>query len=216
MAVDKLWLYNEALRVLGERRLVNLTEQREPRYLLDDVYNGIFVKAVLEEGQWLFATRASKFDHNPAITPNFGYHYVFNKPADWIRTTACCSDEYYRVPLNEIADEGGFWYSDIQTIYIKYVSSDGSFGGDLSKWPPSFSMYAASYLADQIVGRVKNAKVLSDDVEAEMAKRLLKAQSRDAMNGPSKFPPPGSFTSARVGRGNPRKSLWNGGGYVGG
>ena len=216
MAIDQLWLYNEALRLVGERRLVALTEQREPRYLLDDVYDDVFFNTVLEAGQWLFATRSSKFDYSPSVEPPFGYRYAFNKPTDWVRTTAMCSDEYYRVPLNEMADEAGFWFSDLQTIYAKYVSNDAQYGKNLALWPPSFSMFAACHLARRIVPRIKNSKTSTDDIEAEMEKRLLTANSKDAMNGPTKFPPPGSFTSARIGRTNARRSLWSGGGYVGG
>lgn len=213
MAVDQLFLYNEALRVCGERRLLNLTEQREPRYYLDDVFNDIsFFNAVLEEGQWLFATRSARFDYSPSVEPPFGYRFAFNKPTDWLRTTAMCSDEYYRVPLNEMADEAGYWYADLQTIYTKYISNDVMYGKNLSIWPSSFSLYAGAYLGLQIAPRLKGNKVAVDDIKTEVNTRLLKALSKDAMNGPTKFPPPGSFTSARIGRGNPRRSLWNGGG----
>ena len=34
----KLGLYNRALRVLGETKLSSLSEAREPRYILDDIY----------------------------------------------------------------------------------------------------------------------------------------------------------------------------------
>jgi hypothetical protein len=109
-----------------------------------------------------------------------------------------------------MSDEAGFSFSDLQTIYAKYVSNDPAFGLNLALWPPSFSLYAAAWLAYNIVGRLTNAKVTKDEVQAEMQSRLMKALSMDAMSGPTKFPPPGSWTAARVGRGNPRQSLWNG------
>ena len=37
MANDQLSLYNNALTVLGERKIASLTENREPRRVLDDV-----------------------------------------------------------------------------------------------------------------------------------------------------------------------------------
>ena len=34
----RLQLYNRALRIIQERKLSSLTEKREPRFLLDDVW----------------------------------------------------------------------------------------------------------------------------------------------------------------------------------
>jgi hypothetical protein len=152
-------------------------------------------------------------DYSPSVEPPFGFRYAFDKPTDWLRTTAMCSDEYYRVPLNEMADEAGFWYADLQTLYVKYISNDADYGTNLVNWPPSFSAYAAAYLARQIIPKLENAQTSTDAVQKEMEMRLQKALSKDAMNGPTKFLPPGSWSSARVGRGNPRRSLWNGGSY---
>ena len=36
---DRLDVYNGALRRLGSRRLASLTENREPRRVLDDIWN---------------------------------------------------------------------------------------------------------------------------------------------------------------------------------
>ena len=54
---DKLSIYNGALSILGERRLASLTENREPRYKLDDVWDNNFVRRLLQMGQWQFAQR---------------------------------------------------------------------------------------------------------------------------------------------------------------
>jgi hypothetical protein len=39
MSASKLKLYNDALGILGERRLASLTENREPRRVLDEVWD---------------------------------------------------------------------------------------------------------------------------------------------------------------------------------
>lgn len=195
--IDQLGLYNEALRVCGDRSLSSLSENREPRRMLDSVWGFNFMNAVLEEGQWLFATRSSKFDASPGGAPAYGLQYVFPKPSDWLRTTAMCRDEFYNVPLNRMADEAGNWFADQTPIYVKYISNDPAFGANLALWPPSFALYAGAYLAYQIVGKLANSKVTEDDVEREMEKRLIKALSKDAMNGPTKFLPQGSWARAR-------------------
>ena len=76
----QLDLYNGALLQVGERFLASLTEQREPRRLLDQVWAANGVKTCLEEGQWPFAMRTVQVDYDPSITPTFGYARVFQKP----------------------------------------------------------------------------------------------------------------------------------------
>src|SRR3546814_19989104 len=69
------------------------------------------------------------------------------------------SDEYFRCPLTSLGarDEGGFWFSDLATIYVRYVSDDASFGLDMSLWPVNFTRLVEAYLADQIAPRIAAA-----------------------------------------------------------
>ena len=39
MALDKVGIYNDALILLGERRLSSISEAREPRYNLDAIWD---------------------------------------------------------------------------------------------------------------------------------------------------------------------------------
>ena len=55
---DRLSLYNDALLLCGERALTSLSEDREPRRLLDQIWNSGGVNVCLAEGQWFFAMRA--------------------------------------------------------------------------------------------------------------------------------------------------------------
>jgi hypothetical protein len=212
----QLDIYNQALADCNDLSLATLTENAERRYVLDRAYNLVFFSAVLEAGQWNFATCASQFDYNPSVEPPFGYQFVFDKPTDWVRTSAMCSDPYYRVPLNQMADQNGVWLADIQTIFVKYTSNDPNFGLNIAGWPPSFFLYACAWLAHQIIGRLANTKVSKDDLKTLMDERLQIALSNDAISGPTKFIPPGTWTSSRYGYGANRPSLWNGQGYTGG
>lgn len=195
---DKKSLYDNALLILGERKLASLTENVEPRRVLDTVWDAGAVDACLEEGQWLFARRAAKLDYSPDVTPAFGYQFGFEKPDDFIRTAAVCTDEYYNVPLLQYTEEAGFWYSDYQEIYFKWISNDINFGGDLGKWPTSFKRYVEAYLANEAAPRITEDKNKRQEVYAIMEKRRKKAQSIDAMAEPTKFQPTGSWLSART------------------
>lgn len=207
----QLLLYNRALRIIGERSLASLAENREPRRALDEVWNEDALKLVLEAGLWTFAIRSMRVTDTPSVEPPFGYRYAFSKPTDWIRTAGMASDEYYRVPLNTMSDEGGMWFSDITPIYVRFVSSDADFGADMALWPPTFMNYVATYLASEVVWRLtKKAELTKEIQEIRLPRALADAQSKDGMNEPTKFLPQGSWSAARAGRSDPRRSMWNG------
>jgi len=204
MATSKLKLYNAALRMCGERRLASLTEDREPRRLLDDAWDENIEDECLEAGQWKFAMRTVKIDYDTSISPDFGLRRAFEKPSDWVVTSALCSDEYFDQPLLQYVDEAGYWYADIDEIYVRYVSNDSGYGGDLSLWTNRFARYVASRLAGLII-----LKLTSDD-DKQMSvikledKYLSEAKSVDAMAEPTKFPPEGGWNMARR-RGSSRR-----------
>jgi hypothetical protein len=194
---DRLSLYNDALLLIGERFLSTLTEEREPRRLLDQVWSGGGVKACLEEGQWNFAMRTVQIDYDPGVEPDFGYNRAFVKPDDWVLTSGVCSDEFFRSPLTRYWDEAGYWYSDLDTIYVRFVSSDTGYGGDLNAWPESFREFVAAHFASKIILRMTNGQADTAHIEALRAKRLKHAKSRAAMAEPTSFPARGAWSLAR-------------------
>jgi hypothetical protein len=204
MAATRLSLYNGALRHCGERLLASLTESREPRRMLDSAWNDNFVRGVLEDGQWNFACRSGMYDYSPSVEPTFGFRRAFNKPDDFVRTMAVSVDEYFKVPLTEYSDEVGFWFSDLDTIFIKYVSDDATFGSDLSRWPQSFVDYVEVKLATKIVMPLKQNRQSLLDLMAMADSFLVNAKSQNSMADPTKFPPMGTWVGARVNGGK-----WN-------
>ncbi len=195
----RLSLYNHALRNIGERKLASLTEDREPRYLLDDVWDNDGVKAVLELGYWNFAVRTVKAEFSPAIEPDFGYLRGFDKPIDFVQTVAVCEDEYFNTPLTAYQDEVEHWFSDLDIIYVRYVSDDTAYGGDLSKWTPSFERFASFYFAREIIPYFTMSETKKDEFEKDYDKAMRLAKSRDALNQPTAFPPTGSWVGSRLG-----------------
>lgn len=205
----QLSLYNGALRLCKERKLASLSESREPRRLLDDAWGdgatGGVVKLCLEMGQWTFATRTQQVTYSPSVEPTFGYRYAFDQPTDMVDVCAICSDEYLRQPLLDYTDERHYWYANIDTIYVSYVSSDASYGGDLSLWPETFIRLVEAQLADEIVGNLTSGN--GDAVSKALQKAKTEARSGDAMRKPTRFMPEGSWNrSRRYGRLNDRGS----------
>jgi hypothetical protein len=201
---DKLSLYNGALRNLNERPLATLTDPVKSRRELDRVFDGA-VKFCLEQGYWNFATRTAKFTPEVGFVAAFGYKNQFLNPADYLRLAAICHDEYFQSPNNSFTEEAGSWYSDSEELYVSYISNDANYGLNYSRWPESFTNYVEMYLASQVAGVLTGDK---DKVpEDELRRAMVNAKSKDAMNEPAKFLPPGQFTSARRGsRNNDRGS----------
>ena len=195
----QLGLYNAALVEIGERTLASLSEEREPRRVLDSVYANVLTEC-LEAGQWNFATRAIRAEADPEIVPEFGERFIFGKPADWLRTVALSANGRFDPPLMRYLDEVGYWAADLEVIYVRYVSNDVGFGLDLPAWPRSFARYVELALADRIVERLTQNRGKKDDIAREMKKARLSALSRDAMNDAQpKFAATGSWNAARGG-----------------
>lgn len=176
-----------------------MTENREPRRLLDDVYDGGAIKTCLEAGFWNFGTRTVKIEYDPGIDPDFGYQRVFVKPSDWCRSAVVSAHEFLSPPLLDyhFKDEGGFWFADIDTLFISMVSDGEDYGGNLGIWTESFSRYFEAYLASEIAWKLTRDKDTVAGIKEEMALRLKGAVSKDAMDSGTSVPPEGSWNSSR-------------------
>lgn len=199
---DRLSLYNGALRAVGQTQLTSLTENAEARFYLDGVWDNNAVKYCLEQGLWYFACRTSKFDEDPDLQTGFGYTYAFQKPDDWVRTAMLCQDEFFEVPLTQVRDEAGFWFANLTPLYVAYVSTDNSYGNDMSRWPESFTQYFQAYLASEIAPKLAPGEV--QRLEKDRDRKRLDALSKAAMNESATFMPVGSWVRARAGR----NSFW--------
>jgi hypothetical protein len=197
----KLGLYNGALRILSERKLASLTENREPRRLLDDAYGDGqtegSVKLCLELGQWTFAMRTVQIDYSPSVEPPFGYRYAFDQPSDMVDVCGIYQDEYCQQPLLHYADERHYWYCDLQTIYVQYVSNHTSYGADLSLWPETFTKAVEADLAREIAGNLTQGENKIKLADYAFQTALRNAKSGDAMRKPTKFMPQGGWVTAR-------------------
>lgn len=193
----QLDIYNGALLHCGERFLASLTENREPRRLLDRVWSSNGVKTCLEMGQWNFAMRTIEIDYDTSIEPSYGYNRAFQKPDDWVLTSSLCSDEFFRMPLTRYVDEAGYWYSDLDTLYVRYVSSDTAYGMNINAWPESFREFVEAHFASKIILKLSNSEEELKRIELLREKFLKTAKSRAAMAEPTSFPARGAWGLAR-------------------
>lgn len=201
----RLKLYNDALLLFGERSIATLNDEAESRRLLDQVWNSNGVDGCLEQAQWAFAMRTVQIDYDTTVTPDYGFARAFSKPTDWILTSAVCSDEFFRVPVLRYVDETGYWYSDLDTLYVRFVSNGSSYGGDLSLWPTSFKDYVAAVFASKIVLKITGSKerlrmfVNPDNPQHSIVGRaLLHAKNKCAMASPTQMSATGSWSNSRI------------------
>lgn len=198
---DKLALYNGALTRLGERRLASLTEAREPRRVLDDIWGASdnAPRWCLERGEWNFAIKTVLADYDSGIEPDFGFRRAYPKPSDCIRLAAMSSDEYFTETLtdDQFSDEAGYWFTDLDNIYIRYVSDDGAYGFRSSAWPEAFRNLLESYLAERAARRIGNSASLKQEQKSDKKDALTEAKSGDAMNEGVKMLPHGGWARSR-------------------
>lgn len=195
----RLLLYNAALLECKERKLAFPTEECEARRALDDVWDGGFLNDILSEGQWRFATRSVEMTPEEDVDVLFGYGNAFAIPEDHVRTTALCQDERFNIPLLDYQVETGFWYADLDPIFVAYVSNDPDYGGDLSKWPPRFRRLAEIELAYRVQPRLTGSNV-DREMLLKLGKRArTEAKSLDASESPTRFAPLGTWARSRLG-----------------
>jgi len=213
MAATKLSLFNGALLECGERAIASLAEDREPRRLLDRAWDAGVVNFCLGQGQWRFATRTVQLAASTTIEPTFGYRKAYEIPDDHVRTTSLCSDEYMNTPLLRYTTEQNYFFTDVEPIFLGYVSNGAGYGGDFSLWPEDFIEYVHAYLASKIIKKLNQSGTDFETLFKLTKQRLTDARSSSAMEGPTTFPPVGSFVSARVG--GSRRDRGNRGSFLG-
>lgn len=197
----QLSLYNGALLLLGEGKLASLSENREPRHVLDDIWDRRAVDYCLRQGLWNFAIRAVESDYDATIEPSFGFQYVFGKPSDWVKTAAVASDEYFRALLTgfDYRDEAGNWLSNHNKLYIRYVSNDSDYGADYTLWTPDFERFVEAYLAKNAGPRIKGVSAERLEAAETVYDKLEgQAKSADAADDGPGSPPNGSWAQSRM------------------
>jgi len=194
---DKLALFNGAIRVIGESTLANLTESREIQRQLSQAWDDGAVKFCLEQAQWKFALCISQFEADPDLDVQFGRQYAFTIPDDLVRVSRVSLDERFDPPYNDYMVANQIWYADVDSMYVEYVSSGDTFGMNYSIWPPSFKKFVQAYLAFEAAPTVVKDEKRMDALEAKVRRRLQVARSISAQQGPTQFPPDGSWVSSR-------------------
>lgn len=196
----KLSVFNGALRMLGSRRLAALSENREPRRVLDDIWNnGEVVDEALEQGDWNFALRSRMLDYESDVETGFGFRRAFARPSDFKRLSALSDNEYFRQPLTDqhYSAEGAYFLADLDVLYVRYVSNDGDYGQNSGLWTSAFKTYLEAKMAFEACERITNSTSKQNQIVGIMRDALANAKGVDGMNDGPKMIPHGSWSTAR-------------------
>ncbi len=199
MATSKLALYNGALTVLGERNIADLTEDVEPRRALDNIYDDCIAEC-LEASAWVWSLRSIVMDYDTNITPDFGFTFAYAQPSDLVRIYMLSDNENFGIPLVDYYDEAGYWYAWVTPLYARYVSNDAAYGGDVSRFTPSYAAYVKHALARWICRRITSSEEKFKSIFQLEEKFKKEAIARDGIREPVAFPPYGTWVSSRVRR----------------
>lgn len=190
MAIDKLTLYNNALLLLGQRKLSSLTEDRTPRHDLDLVWDLGADDYCLEIVKPVFSRLTDKLTSSSTSTEH-DLDNVFTLPSDYVTVVGVYSDAVLDQPVSRYIIEDDTLACNHATIYLRYVSN----GRALANWSPSFARVVAAYLAREVcikisperyeeiqsiyVDRVEIAKTLEDEKEPDRSSKPTVSLSND-------------------------------------
>lgn len=201
---SRLSIYNGALNHLGQRRLGSEVEDSESRRLCDELWEGGFVRYVLEEGLWTFAIRTCRVEATPNYDPSQAFpgsfKFAFEKSDDWLRTASISCEPLFNFPLTRYSDEAGFIYADTTPIWVRFTSDGPEYGSDPARWTSLFAAWAEIHMAWRLQPAIIGSVAERRELERLDQRAKRDALAKDAMQGPSVSIPRGSWVASRQGR----------------
>ncbi|MEO1159241.1 MAG: hypothetical protein AAFW74_02150 [Pseudomonadota bacterium] len=202
MATTKLEIYQRAILHCKQTPVTSLGENNEARRLCD-LHYAPMLQSLMEAGFWTHAMRTARITENDSITPAFGYAYVHDIPADFVRKYSVSASETLDPPLDYHSDgsayliEGGYLWSDVTPHYLRYTSNDAAYGLDLGRWPERLTEAACTELACRIAPKLTGSSELQGNLMSLKALALGKANTFEALQQPAQAGRPGRWVSDR-------------------
>lgn len=193
---DKLTIYRGTLRLLGPSNLASLTEDRPERHTLDAIWQDAG-DLLLQKGLWNWGIRTVELSYDEDVEPLFGFRHAFSMPSDYIRTVSISETADFYEGLRWFEPETNYWHADPETLYVRYLSSDGSYGWNVGAWPPSFSKALEAYMAFESGLPIASDRGNRNDMYQLYKDRLRDAKTLDAVDERVRERPPGRLTRAR-------------------
>jgi hypothetical protein len=185
-------IYNNALMILGLDEINSNTDDSDRKVKLDVARSSNLIEYLLEKTGWHWAIQSYQAQYNPSLEPEWGYNRVFDKPDDLHRLDGIFEDEMMQTPLKTYKDEGEYIYTNINTIYIQFVSN--GYLTTPSYWPSYFRRLVAAAMARDVAMSLgvdpRIPATLYEEIEYE-------AKNIDIMQSPPRKISTGSWVRAR-------------------
>ncbi len=201
----QLKLYQGAHLLLRELA-TGITVADDSRFVntLNLIYDDA-VAYMLEQGMWNFATRTVGLDADEDVEPEFGFTFAMPKPDDYAgRMIAIATDERFHCALQDYHEEGGlggYFFSNVDPLYLRYISNAVEYGLNLGDWPLTFVRAVEYELAFRVAPHLTTmGEEALDQLEKRRNKALRDARSKDALNQGAMYPPAGRLTTSRGSR----------------
>jgi len=153
MAINQLSLYNNALQLIGERRLPSLddTVQTETRNELDAIWNFDTFGYCAQQCKPRFATNTILLESTGDTVPH-DLNTTHELPDDFICIVDIYSDAELTQPVSRYLYEGNFLYTDYPAVYLRYISNTSV--NLFERWTPLFARVVSSFLAKELAERI--------------------------------------------------------------
>lgn len=178
--VDQLSIYNDALLILGERPIIDLLDNREPKQRLDAVWGFGAVEYCLEVIKPSFSKTIVQLN-TPSPPQVSGFSDSHFLPADLITLVKVFSDSKLRNEVSDYYMDAGSVVCNYPTIYVRYVSS--STGLNFTLWTQSFARVVSSYMARELVVRFDSEA--APEIDATFNQNVKSAMALEDQREPS-------------------------------
>jgi len=190
----KLSVFNEALRILAQPLVASPSGPGEDLRQLNGAWDSV-IRACYEIGNWNFLVTRAELAR-AAEVPVWGYSYYYTLPTDFSRVVEISETGVNHDPLLRYEIERGKVATNVETVYLKYISTNiaAITPGD---WSQAFADYVGASLALRTAPKLNPANLeLADGLVKSSRVRAL---STDAIQNPPAMRQQGNW--ARAARG---------------
>jgi hypothetical protein len=177
----KLEIYNEALRMCGDLRLANITEDVEARYALDDAWSRS-VLFVASQANWPHAYASAQVAlSSDTSSPGYTKSYTINN-ANWLRTVMVSLDEHFAVGAHYHQALGKlFLNTAASNIFVRYIDRTYLADGSISTWSEMFCSAVSHRLAFEVCERLTQDPQKAQNIYGLFVEVLNLAKSQLAL-----------------------------------
>ena len=187
MAVTKLSLYNDTLQLLGERRLLTDTDDIEPRYDLDSLYDNGAVDYCLEIVKPRYATLMTQLTGG-APAGDSGFDFEVPLEADFIAVfdevdgkPAVYQDAREESPITRFIREGPNLLMDFEFPFVRYIKEHTD--PQLADMPFSFGRVVSCYMARELSWKYDPDS--EEVIQSKLEQRIEASRTIEVTNAPT-------------------------------